>query len=369
MFIFRVWLCFIFLEFGCAFYLNYIICLFLGWSRLQGFEIRTGFGGQCNQTGFQSSTSCFKDTTSTIQSVYTVTGCNQGSSTSFSGRTAYVSSRNDSLTLCEVEIFSDLAQCNTGYYSTSRYTCQPCNTCRGDSCDSTTGVCTRDCKTGFYGTKRQQNCGNGCLNNQCSKSDGKCNDCKPDTVGPYCNLTCGIECQPSPDQTSVTCDRNGLCTNCIIGRYGDRCDMNCSEVCACGCYRNVGKCTCCIADGLGLGECTTISRVVYVAIGVLCGILGSLTAFLSCHLYKKRCDACEHKGVTVPDYIYSNTDLNPPSSTSDDAVTTAYQNIPTNTRNVEYENQSFNTEDNTINMYDTLDHTSDDTPNTYTSIK
>ncbi|XP_055956286.1 multiple epidermal growth factor-like domains protein 10 [Patella vulgata] len=463
------------------------------WDRLQGFEIKTSSSGQCSGQGLQLATSCYKDTTSTIQSVYNVTGCNQGSSTSFSGRTVYVSSINDTLTLCEVEIFADLAQCNTGYYRTSSSTCQPCNTCLNDRCDPTTGVCTGDCKTGFYGTKCQQSCNEGCLNNQCSKSDGRCTDCKPDTVGQYCNLTCGTECQPRTDQTLVTCDRTGRCTNCIVGRYGDRCDMNCNTGCSGGCDRDDGKCTSCIKgktggkcdincntdctvcdrdntnscteckdgrwgpscnklcsincksvvgttvgkcyqmtgnclngcvpgkigsncttdceagrygencdskcgncadetpcdiitgscglagctdgfqgptchDSVLLCACTPLSPVVYVVIGLLCGILGSVAVFLSYHFYKKRRQSKKPKEDIVPDYVYSNTDLNPTTSTTDDTLTTGYQNIPTNTRNVDYVNQSFNTEDNTGNTYDTLDHTVDDTPNTYTSI-
>ncbi|XP_050403300.2 multiple epidermal growth factor-like domains protein 10 [Patella vulgata] len=523
------------------------------WGGLQGFEIKTSSSGQCSGQGLQSATSCYKDTTSTIQSVYNVTGCNQGSSTSFSGRTVYVST-SDALTLCEVEIFADLAQCNTGYYNTSRSTCQACNTCRDDMCDPTTGVCTVDCKTGFYGatcqqscntcrdnscdstsgvctgdcktdfygTRCQQNCSNGCLNNQCSKSDGRCNNCKPDTVGPYCNLTCGTECQPRSDQNTTTCDRNGRCANCrigrysdgcgmncntgcgggcdrgsgrcincITGRYGEGCDRNCSTGCDGGCDRNDGKCTSCIqgktgdrcdtncntdctvcnqydvnscteckdgkwgsscnklcntnckpvvgttvgkcnqmtghcingcvpgkigskcttaceagrygenctskcgncadettcdvitgscgiagcADGfqgsacqdrLSCCTCSALSPVVYVVIGLLCGILGSVAVFLSYHFYKKRRQSNNPKDDTVPDYVYSNTDLNLTSSTTDDTLTTGYQNIPTNTRNVEYENQSFNTEDNTRTLYDTLDHTPDSTQHTYT---
>ncbi|XP_050403347.1 multiple epidermal growth factor-like domains protein 11 [Patella vulgata] len=216
---------------------------------LQGFEIKISSSGTCNQTGFTSATSCYKDTTTTPQDIYTIDRCNQPTSTSISARTVYITVSSQYLNLCEVEIFS--AQCNTGYYSTSSSTCQACNTCRNDSCDSTTGVCTGECKTGFYGTRCQQNCSDSCLNNQCSKSDGKCNDCKPDTVGPYCNLTCATECQPISDETSVTCDRNGICTNCITGRYGDRCGMNCSTECVDGCSRLAGRCTNCVVGIYG----------------------------------------------------------------------------------------------------------------------
>ncbi|XP_050403287.1 receptor-type tyrosine-protein phosphatase kappa isoform X2 [Patella vulgata] len=193
------------------------------WGRLKEFQIKISSSGQCNQTGFTSATSCYKDTTPTIQSVYNVTGCNQGSSTSFTGRTVYVSSLKESLTLCEVEIFAvPTVQCNTGYYSTSSSTCKPCNTCFNNTCDPITGACTGDCKTGFYGGSCQQNCSDGCLNNQCSKSDGRC-------------------------------------SKCIMGRYDEGCNVSCSTECNGGCDRDDGKQT---------GSYTTIIAVV-VSIVVL----------------------------------------------------------------------------------------------------
>ncbi|XP_055956295.1 cell death abnormality protein 1 [Patella vulgata] len=221
------------------------------WGRLQRFEIKTSSSGQCSEQGLELATTCYKDTTSTIQSVYNVAGCNQGSSTSFSGKTVYVQSFNDALEMCEVEIFAVLGHCNSGYYSTSTSTCQPCDTCLNDSCDPNTGVCTGDCKTGFYGSKCQHNCSNGCLNNNCSKSDGTCNNCKRDRFGLYCNLTCGAECQPMPDQTATTCDKNGRCNECIMGRYSDGCDLNCSTGCDGGCDRNTSRCTNCIMGRYG----------------------------------------------------------------------------------------------------------------------
>ncbi|XP_055956524.1 multiple epidermal growth factor-like domains protein 10 isoform X2 [Patella vulgata] len=415
--------------------------------RLQGFEIKISYSGTCNQTGFQSATSCYKDTTST-QSVYNVTGCNQRSYKAFSGRTVYVSVSSQSLTLCEVLIYS--AQCNTGYYSISSCTCQPCNTCYNNTCNPDTGDCNGGCKTGFYGKKCQQNCNDGCVNNQCSKSNGRCTNCITGRYGHTCGKNCNTGCDGG-------CDRDGRCTNCIIGRYGDRCDKNCSTGCDGGCDRGFGKCTNCITGRYGdecdmdcstgcYGGCdktdskctscikgktgdrcdidcttdcavcnqdeassctecndgrwgpscnklcntnckpvvgTTVGKcdqmtgncingyvsgttellpvVVYVVSGALGGIIGTVAVFLSYNFYMKRRQSSQRNEEIVPD-------LNPASSTIDDTFTTGYPNIPTNTRSVEYENQSFNTEDNTRNMYDTVDHTSDDTQNVYTSI-
>ncbi|KAK6180306.1 hypothetical protein SNE40_012488 [Patella caerulea] len=172
-------------------------------------------------------------------------------------------------------------------------------------------------------------------------------------------------------------------TDCEAGSYGDNCTSkcgNCADETSCDIITGTCGLVGC-ADGfqgpsckerLSLCACTAVSPVVIgvigVLVGVLCGILGSVAVFLLYHFYKKRCQSNNLKEEIEPDYVYSNTDLNPTSSTTDDTLTTGYQNIPTNTRNVDYVNQTFNTEDNTRNMYDTLDHTTADTNNTYTSI-
>ncbi|XP_055956404.1 multiple epidermal growth factor-like domains protein 10 isoform X2 [Patella vulgata] len=537
--------------------------------RLSGFELKISSVGQCNESGFISATSCYKDTPPTTQDIYTIDRCNQQQS--LSARTVFVRVNNDEVvSLCEVQIFT--VQCNTGYYSTSSSTCQPCDKCLNNTCDATTGVCTDGCKDGYYDDKCTSPCSDKCTNSRCytnpsfsqpqctdgcvggykgsycqtscpgncrscqqdgssciecnqgwygtncesqcpdncvggcGKMDGRCTDCKPDTAGSYCNITCGTGCQPTTNLT--TCDRNGRCTNCIVGRHGDRCDKNCSTGCdggcdrtgrcttciigrygngcdincstGCdgGCNRDGGKCTSCIKGKTGdrcdvncnnnctvcnqdnanscteckdgrwgspcsklcntnckpvvgktVGKCditsglctdgcktglysidcnkdcpsnckdglcdqksgdcidgslpdktgcncsaekivegTSISPIVSGIIGVLCGIVGTVAVGVSYHFYKKRRQSSQPKAENDPDYVYSNTDLNPTTSTTDDTLTTGYQNIPTNTRNVDYVNQSFNTEDNTRNMYDTLDLTPDNTQHTYTTL-
>ncbi|XP_055956658.1 receptor-type tyrosine-protein phosphatase mu [Patella vulgata] len=187
-----------------------------------------------------------------------------------------------------IKVFNrNQTQCTTGYYSTLHSTCQPCNTCLNDRCDPNTGVCTAGCKDIYHGDKCTTPCSDKCTNSRCSttssssspqctdgcvdgytgfycqstcpdncvggcgKIDGRCHDCTPDTVGPYCNLTCGKECQQRADQSAITCDKDGRCTDCIVGKTGDRCDMNCSTTCDGGCDRYNGKCVTCIKGKTG----------------------------------------------------------------------------------------------------------------------
>ncbi|KAK6180308.1 hypothetical protein SNE40_012490 [Patella caerulea] len=168
-------------------------------------------------------------------------------------------------------------------------------------------------------------------------------------------------------------------TDCEAGSYGDKCSSkcgNCADETPCdvvtgscgliGCAGGFQGPVC--KERLPCCACTAVSPVVRGVIGVLCGILGTVAVFLTYHFYTKRCQSNNPKEDIVPDYVYSNTDLNPTTSTTTDTLTTGYQNIPTNTRNVDYVNQSFNTEDNTRNMYDTLDPTPDNTQHTYTTL-
>ncbi|KAK6180392.1 hypothetical protein SNE40_012557 [Patella caerulea] len=115
-------------------------------------------------------------------------------------------------------------------------------------------------------------------------------------------------------------------------------------------------------------EAASISPIAIGIIGVLCGIVGTLAVVVSYYFYNKRRQSSQQEAGNEPDYVYSNTDLNPTTSTTDDTLTTGYQNIPTYARNVDYVNQSFNTEDNSRNMYDTLDYTQGSTQHTYTTI-
>ncbi|XP_055956405.1 multiple epidermal growth factor-like domains protein 10 isoform X3 [Patella vulgata] len=317
--------------------------------RLSGFELKISSVGQCNESGFISATSCYKDTPPTTQDIYTIDRCNQQQS--LSARTVFVRVNNDEVvSLCEVQIFT--VQCNTGYYSTSSSTCQPCDKCLNNTCDATTGVCTDGCKDGYYDDKCTSPCSDKCTNSRCytnpSFSQPQCTDgCVGGYKGSYCQTSCPGNCR--------SCQQDGSsCIECNQGWYGTNCESQCPDNCVGGCEKIV--------------EGTSISPIVSGIIGVLCGIVGTVAVGVSYHFYKKRRQSSQPKAENDPDYVYSNTDLNPTTSTTDDTLTTGYQNIPTNTRNVDYVNQSFNTEDNTRNMYDTLDLTPDNTQHTYTTL-
>ncbi|XP_050400850.1 multiple epidermal growth factor-like domains protein 10 [Patella vulgata] len=99
----------------------------------------------------------------------------------------------------------------------------------------------------MFGDDCNKPCPVNCLDT-CTRDDGKCNRCKPNTVGLYCNSTCGAECLPIIGGTQETCDRDGSCTECIVGRYGDGCDKICSTTCKDGCDRTNGRCNSCV-DG------------------------------------------------------------------------------------------------------------------------
>ncbi|XP_050400827.1 multiple epidermal growth factor-like domains protein 10 [Patella vulgata] len=464
--------------------------------RLQGFEIKLLSDDQCNEQGFRSATSCYRNTPPTVQDVYTIDGCNQQPSRSLSARTVFIKA-TDTLTLCEVEIYAG-GYCNTGYYSTSNTTCEPCNACSNKACNRDNGVCAngcingyygsncptpcpancdgtcdrttgacKTCKPGFYGNLCESVCSSNC-NGGCDKSDGKCNDCKPNTVGTYCNSPCGTECLQDTNQKNktISCDREGRCTDCILGRYGDGCDKICSSACVGGCKRGTGLCDRCIKgkggdtcdkdckenctvcnqedinncteckygrwgtscnkqcssnckDGLchqisghcingclpgkmgttctsdcrngfygenceikcgncanniscdissgscGLVGCiegytgpnchviisdgATINPVLIGFIGFLCGIPVMIIICIVHHFYTKRRQSTQSTDVV------NGKDLNPTRA------------IPDATTHVEYKNQSYLGEENR-NMYDTIDHTVDSKPNTYTTL-
>ncbi|XP_055956407.1 multiple epidermal growth factor-like domains protein 10 [Patella vulgata] len=252
--------------------------------RLSGFEIKISPGDQCNESGFNSATSCHNDTSPTAQSIYNIESCDQQQS--ISARTVFISVNNEVVTLCEVQIFSDPIQCNTGYYSTSSSTCQPCDKCLNDKCDPDTGVCTDGCKDGYYGEKCQP-C-NTCLNDKCNHTTGVCTDgCKNGYYGDKCislcsdkctNSTCSITspssqpqctdgcvddktgsyCQSSCPANCKSCQQDGSsCNECNQGGwYGTNCESQCSDGCQNKmCNKMDGKCVC-IATYYG-DKCTS----------------------------------------------------------------------------------------------------------------
>ncbi|XP_055956406.1 receptor-type tyrosine-protein phosphatase mu-like [Patella vulgata] len=117
------------------------------------------------------------------------------------------------------------------------------------------------------------NCSTGC-DGGCDRN-GECTDCIIGRYGYTCDMNCSTGCDGGCNRSSGACtncivgrhgndcdmncstgcdggcDRNGECTDCIIGRYGYTCDMNCSTGCDGGCDRSSGACTNCIKGKTG----------------------------------------------------------------------------------------------------------------------
>ncbi|XP_055956250.1 cell death abnormality protein 1-like, partial [Patella vulgata] len=143
--------------------------------------------------------------------------------------------------------------CTQGRYGTGCYHGTNCKTrCSSnctEECNKSTGRCI-ECISGIFGDDCNKPCPVNC-SETCTRDEGKCGGCKPNTVGLYCNSTCGAECLPITDGTRETCNRDGRCTECIVGRYGDGCDWNCSTTCDGNCSRSKGICTECIVGRYG----------------------------------------------------------------------------------------------------------------------
>ena len=158
-----------------------------------------------------------------------------------------------------MEIFSDLIQCNVGFYGdrchlpcTNCLSCkQVCSVCKdgyyGDSCNQqcnsgcktchiSTGSCT-ECKDGFY-VGQCLPCSSGCNTATCRISDGYC-ECKPRH-----NQIEGTQCLPCPQNCLKSCNQSLYCDSCKDGYYGENCNQTCSDHCENNKCDRDGRCTC-----------------------------------------------------------------------------------------------------------------------------
>ncbi|KAK6180213.1 hypothetical protein SNE40_012405 [Patella caerulea] len=145
--------------------------------------------------------------------------------------------------------------------------------------------------------------------------------------------------------------------DCEEGSYGENCNMRCGN-----CFDETpcdvitGSCTLvgCADFFQGLTCHQRIppssSPVIYIVISIFCGVLGTAAAFLTYYFYKKSRQMNKQNGEVVLHCVDGDKDINPTSSTTNDAVTTGYGDITSNTHNVDYENQLFDTGDNTRNV-------------------
>ncbi|XP_052765404.1 multiple epidermal growth factor-like domains protein 10 [Mya arenaria] len=118
-------------------------------------------------------------------------------------------------------------RCQPGFSPNTDGVCTSCLGCKGNECDTESGVCKNGCRLNFWTNTCEKECNLNCL--ECDQMSGICNECTTNTVyGPFCNLTC------SPNCIESQCNRTtGDCNNgCIPIMYGPKCEYKCPETCA-----------------------------------------------------------------------------------------------------------------------------------------
>lgn len=202
---------------------------------------------------------------------------------------------------CETD---NCQQCKVGYFGEN--CSQKCLFCKYESCNKNTGRCTTACKDGYYfgadgicvrcpencktcvsealcsgcesgykGSSCQEYCESCILGSNCEQTTGYCFvSCKNGISGVYCNLPCDSECE--------SCERlnKSQCLICATGRYGEKCDLFCSQTCQGNvCNKTNGICNYgCIEDFYGTNcEHKHLSKkiiaVIVTIIIVTCGII------------------------------------------------------------------------------------------------
>ncbi len=83
--------------------------------------------------------------------------------------------------------------------------------------------------------------------------------CKGSCFGTLCYSRFPSNCLPGAQEESSYVKTTGNCISCIIGFYGDKCDLTCSKLCeaALGCVQSVGDCKVCKQLGYYGLRCTT----------------------------------------------------------------------------------------------------------------
>ncbi|XP_050407678.1 multiple epidermal growth factor-like domains protein 6 isoform X1 [Patella vulgata] len=207
---------------------------------MKGFEVRLSSTSHCGEAGFTSASPCYKDHTSTAQSVYTVNRCNQPSVPSLSARFVFVSIQREYLSICELQIFTE--NCPDGFYGTNCNIRCPAN-CTNNICGKMIGSCSNGCQGDLYGSRCEFACSTRCKNGKCNARTGTCTGCKDGSYGDVCEFACSTNCQDDK------CDRKtGKCTGCKDGYYGDLCEESC-PTCNGSCRQLDGVCLTGCKDG------------------------------------------------------------------------------------------------------------------------
>ncbi|XP_055957472.1 multiple epidermal growth factor-like domains protein 6 isoform X2 [Patella vulgata] len=217
---------------------------------LDGFEMGISSSGQCDKAGFTAATPCFKNRTSTTDSVYTIERCNHPTMPSLSARYIFISvKRTDArLDICEVQVFAD--NCPDGFYGSN------CNircptSCLNNTCDKVGGSCSHGCHGDHYGKKCQSTCSSHCKDGKCDDRTGRCFGCEDGYYGDACEESC-FTCNGTCRQL------DGVClTGCKDGYWGcsDLCLQTCSYCKPGGCRIEDGVCNNGCKDGLSNTKC------------------------------------------------------------------------------------------------------------------
>ncbi|XP_062567914.1 scavenger receptor class F member 1-like [Saccostrea cucullata] len=126
----------------------------------------------------------------------------------------------------------DTGDCTNGcvagkYGSNCQFSCGKCST---GKCERNTGYC-ENCETGYFGRKCERKCSENCLNQECGKMDGHCNNgCYKGFYGFLCNMSCRENC------VQTKCIQNNVCI------YGCKTDMAGNECNNRSCIPNNGSC-------------------------------------------------------------------------------------------------------------------------------
>ena len=129
---------------------------------------------------------------------------------------------------CSSDHFSDdqCTECKDGYYNSSEGCIRECsyNCKEGEICNKDNGHCN-NCKYGFWDDKCDSICDKSCKTT-CIKLTGFCEEC----LDGYYKIPIYPGCDSCPDDCKK-CESLSQCTECYAHRYGDTCELNCSETC------------------------------------------------------------------------------------------------------------------------------------------
>ena len=153
-----------------------------------------------------------------------------------------ICSRNDGICTfgCAFGNFSDgqCTICTPGFYPQDEGCTKTCSSHCKDICNATDGFCS-ECTGRYFGDKCDEECNELC-DESCEKKSGKCIDC---VIGYYKDDSTPEGCSKCPE-LCTQCEGKEKCTSCITGKYGEKCDLDCSPNCKDNQCDFQGNCKC-----------------------------------------------------------------------------------------------------------------------------